>query len=62
MNQWRDIATSAFEALTAALARRRAEQEQMAQDAVAEALAERGRDPALARLIAGPTRADDPPS
>lgn len=50
---------TALEAVAAALARRRPELERMAQEAVAEALAARGRDPGLARLIAGPAAAED---
>lgn len=46
---------SALAVVAEALARRRAELEQLAQEAVAEALAARGRDPGLARLIARPT-------
>lgn len=45
---------SALEIVAAALARQRAAWEREAQEAVAEALAARGRDPGLARLIAGP--------
>jgi hypothetical protein len=52
---------SALEALAEALARQRAAWEREAQEAVAAALAERGRDPALARLIAGPSRPDPTP-
>lgn len=46
--------SSALAVVAEALARRRAEMEREAQAALAEALAARGRDPALAKLIAGP--------
>lgn len=60
MDDTRPGPQSAFEALGEALARQRAQWQREAQEALAAALKERGRDPALAPLIAGSAKSEPP--